>query len=348
MEDPDDIDDPDFHAAIQASLQECGMSPSSGPTPASRSAVVDLTNDSDSDLQEVFPKSRSVVSSDSSTAKPDDHGYDDDELQRALELSVAPSGSSPVSKVTPRKSQPIQPIQLTQPTQPTQPSTPFVGLSGLDRKKMEEERLARRDGPKIEKREPSSSTQLKRKAEESPGASALSVRSKPRVEPPSPVPQSAQAMPEVVDLESLVLSPQSAQVNQAGRSTASAKNPQIATPSNKPTTGRPPTVQPASNVCRRYDSNAPDVKVRPTSRPILQWPLGTIKKTHIAGYPRVGNEITIEEVIQRDGLSLGIFSGFMWDMEWFFRKLNTSSTRFILIMQAKEQETVSAFNPPAA
>ncbi|KAJ5341665.1 Tyrosyl-DNA phosphodiesterase [Penicillium brevicompactum] len=310
MEDPEDMDDPDFRAAIQASLRECGMSPSNTATPAPPGAVVDLTNDSDSDIQEVFPKSRSVVSSSSDTATAADNAYDEDELQR----------HSPKPQTSP-------------------PPASSAGLSGLDRKKMEQERLARLASRKVENKESSSSAQLKRKAEQSPDASAQSARTKPKIEPASPAPQSSTIMPEVVDLESLALNPTSTPVHQVGEQAAPVASLKPAASSSNATVGRPPTAQPAQTVCRRYDSNAPDVKFRPTARPHAQWPLGTIKKTHIAGYPRVGNEITIEEVIQRGDLELGVFSGFMWDMEWFFKKLNTSSTRFILIMQAKDQET---------
>jgi hypothetical protein len=77
---------------------------------------------------------------------------------------------------------------------------------------------------------------------------------------------------------------------------------------------------------------------------MIQWPLGAVKKTALDGFPRQGNDITIEEVIQRSELELAIFSSFLWDMEWLFTKLDIQRTRFMLVMQANDQSLVRKFS----
>jgi hypothetical protein len=67
----------------------------------------------------------------------------------------------------------------------------------------------------------------------------------------------------------------------------------------------------------------------------MQYPLGVVKKTHVAGKPRAGNDITIEEVFQRENLNVAVLSSFLWDIEWLFSKFNTK------MMGAKEEATVS-------
>ncbi|CAG8087498.1 unnamed protein product [Penicillium olsonii] len=327
----DDMEDPDFLAAIEASRREADMGSSTAPAPPD--TVVDLTYDSDSDIQEVFPKSRSVVSSSPDLAGADKAGCDEAELKRALALSVGSNPTSPISEGSKTVSQ----VSNTQEPAsfPTAPSV-GIGIPGLDRKKMEEERLARLANRKAQPSGSCSSGQLKRKAEDSPDTTTQSKR---KVESTSPTLHNRTAIHKAVDLETLKITPNSTQPSSTGNQASQVEKSKAATtaretPSEKPYSGRL-----ASDICRRYDSNATDVKIWPTSRPLAQWPLGAIKKTHIAGFPRIGTEVTIEEVIQRDDLQLAVFSGFMWEMEWFFRKINTDSTRFILMMQAKNQET---------
>ncbi|CAG8386813.1 unnamed protein product [Penicillium salamii] len=325
----DDMEDPDFLAAIEASRKDARVG--SCPAPPPPNWVVDLTHDSDSDIEEVFPKSKSVVSSSPGPEDVDHAGYDETELQKALALSVEPNAASPVSedsRTVSEVSKSKEPAKL--------PSVPFTGIQGLDRKKMEQERLARLASRNAQGSGPSPPTQLKRKAEDSLDTP---VQSRRRVEPTLPAVDNRTAEPDVIDLDSLQLTTNNAEASSVTNSSSQLENPTPATTASNPPNGRTMTGRLASAICRRYDTNAPDVKIWPTSRPLAQWPLGAIKKTHIAGFPRVGTEITIEEVIQRDDLQVAVFSGFMWEMEWFFKKLNTASTRFVLMMQANDQET---------
>ena len=66
---------------------------------------------------------------------------------------------------------------------------------------------------------------------------------------------------------------------------------------------------------------------------------GTVKKTWAFGHERKGDDIKLEEVLQKDDLSLAVLSSFQWDIDWLLAKINTRSTHITLVMQAKDQAT---------
>ncbi|KAJ5521244.1 hypothetical protein N7527_005359 [Penicillium freii] len=272
--------DPELAAAVEASRQDMcrqqNRHPSSQASQASQDNFVDLTNDSgnDSDIEEVFPKSKSVVNSESE----DDHEHE--QLQRALAMSMEPNETQA----------PDNARTLKHATAPREDSVTSAGsLLGMNRKQMEEERLARL---------------AKRKADDSSSTPPSQViRKLPRTEP-LPV-----------------------------RNPVALRNPFQSAPQANMV-----RVKSRTEVCRQLASNAPNINIQPTSRSVAQWPLGAVKKTHITGFPRSGNEITIEEVIQRDDLELGVFSSFLWDMPWLYSKFN-NSTRILFVMQANDEET---------
>ena len=51
----------------------------------------------------------------------------------------------------------------------------------------------------------------------------------------------------------------------------------------------------------------------------------TVKKTWAFGHSRTGDDIKLEEVLQKPDLNLAVLSSFQWDMEWLLAKLNTTS-----------------------
>ena len=57
----------------------------------------------------------------------------------------------------------------------------------------------------------------------------------------------------------------------------------------------------------------------------LVFPRGTVKKTWAFGYPRTGDDIKLEEVLQKQDLNLAVLSSFQWDIEWLLAKLHTRS-----------------------
>ena len=65
----------------------------------------------------------------------------------------------------------------------------------------------------------------------------------------------------------------------------------------------------------------------------------TVKKTWAFGHERNGNDIKLEEVLQKDDLGLAVLSSFQWDIDWLLAKINTRSTNVTLVMQAKDQAT---------
>ena len=283
--------DPELAAAIEASRQDMYRQQNRNPTSqASQDNFVDLTNDSgdDSEIEEVFPKSRSVVSSET------EDGYEHEQLQRALAMSMEQDVHPPEHATTPQEV-----------------SAASAGsLLGINRKQMEEERLARLAKRKadnsLSKRTPEE-TSSKRKAGDTSST------------PPSPV---SRKLPRTEPLPA--------------RESVALPNPFQADP--HASTAR---VTSRTEVCRQLASNAPNIEIQPTARSVAQWPLGAVKKTNIAGFPRSGNDITIEEVIQRGDLELGVFSSYMWDMEWLRSKFNNLTTRIIFVMQANDEETVS-------
>ena len=66
---------------------------------------------------------------------------------------------------------------------------------------------------------------------------------------------------------------------------------------------------------------------------------GTVKKTWAFGHERNGDDVKLEEVLQKDDLELAVFSSFQWDIDWLLAKINTSRTRITLVMQAKDPAT---------
>ncbi|KAF8472513.1 tyrosyl-DNA phosphodiesterase-domain-containing protein [Kalaharituber pfeilii] len=70
----------------------------------------------------------------------------------------------------------------------------------------------------------------------------------------------------------------------------------------------------------------------------LQYPHGVVKKTYCEDFKRTGDDIKIEEVLQRDTLRTAVLSAFQWDLDWVFSKLNIRQMSLILVMQAKEEQ----------
>lgn len=252
-----DSEDEDLRAAIAASLGDA-------PSPAQKAnnqhkSVVDLTCDSDEDVEPIYPKSKSVISSEASReASVVDIADDDDEdLKRAIALSLQESGAqepSPKSKPT---SAPAS--DQSQTKDQFEPKTTRESFLGLDRKKMEEERLARLGKRKAEETPPSDQREMKQ-ARTEPRQSASSIQAK----------------------------------------------------------------------------SGP-----PSSVPFIQFPAGVVKKTFAIGKPRMDDDIRLDEVLQNSDLELAVLSSFMWDMDWLFGKVNIKKSRFILVMQAKDDATVS-------
>lgn len=237
----DEDDDEALRLAIALSL---GRDPGEREErPSAKAGVVDLTQDSD----------------DGSTT---DSGDD------LVEVDGGAGPSQPVSSSN------------NPPAPPPPPETPTLSALGLDRRKMEEERLARLS---------------KRKASQLAG----DVPPPPR---PTQRPKTDHAPP-----------PPS-----AATSLAKQQKEQLAVPPTAPSSSSAP---------------AP----RSTHLP---FPQGVVKKTWAYGQPRQGDDIKIEEVLQKQQLELAVLSSFQWDEEWLLAKVDLARTKLILVAFASGEAQV--------
>ncbi|KAL7932010.1 phospholipase D/nuclease [Trichoderma chlorosporum] len=69
----------------------------------------------------------------------------------------------------------------------------------------------------------------------------------------------------------------------------------------------------------------------------LSYPNGIVKRTWARGCARTGDEITIEEVFQKDQLELAVLSSFQWDEEWMISKLDIRRTKILLLAFARDE-----------
>ncbi|OHE91039.1 ubiquitin interaction domain-containing protein, partial [Colletotrichum orchidophilum] len=82
----------------------------------------------------------------------------------------------------------------------------------------------------------------------------------------------------------------------------------------------------------------------------LPFPKGAFKRTWSHGCPRGGgDDIKIEEVLQKDKLQLAVLSSFQWDEEWLLSKVNALETKMLLIAYAANDAEKAAIraNVPA-
>lgn len=75
---------------------------------------------------------------------------------------------------------------------------------------------------------------------------------------------------------------------------------------------------------------------------------GTVKKTWAFGHERKGDDVKLEEVLQRDDLNLAVLSSFQWDIDWLLAKINSRNTQITLVMQAKDQATQEQYRRETA
>ncbi|TLD22890.1 hypothetical protein PspLS_07232, partial [Pyricularia sp. CBS 133598] len=98
------------------------------------------------------------------------------------------------------------------------------------------------------------------------------------------------------------------------------------------------TIQSGSAVSSSRAHNLPAAKRIP-------FPTGVVKRTWLQGQPRSSQDITIEEVLQKDHLGLAVLSSFDWDTQWLWTKVDPTKTKTTLIAFAgteAEQKEVAA------
>lgn len=176
------------------------------------------------------------------------------------------------------------------------PSVPSGGgLSGLlgclDRKEMEEERLARLRKRKASELTGGSEDETDRAAKLKPGPTQILGLSDSRI-----YQRQKLDWPSVDSIASLPSLPPS------GQAPSSSSN---LTTNNGRTSAK-------------NTSNIP-------------FPRGVVKKTWSRSQPRLGDDIKIEEVLQKEKLRLAVLSSYQWDDKWIQTKLDMTSTKVIFV-----------------
>lgn len=240
--------------------------------------------------------------------------------------------SRPGGEDTQDRDQPVPAVMTTSTSASQQSDTPTAsqalatGLSalGLDRKKMEEERLARL-------------AQRKRKASlEAPAPySSLDNRSTqiPRMLGDEGIFSHSKGRGDKNDTGSL--SP-AVKASSRGMDSSGGSHGSI--------WGLANAVEKSVSDSTHSNSNRIlPPRSSPTSQQVqtLPYPRGVIKKTWIyPSYPRAGDDVKIEEVLQKDILELAVISSFQWDEDWMLSKIDISRTKLYLIAFAKSEAQV--------
>lgn len=96
----------------------------------------------------------------------------------------------------------------------------------------------------------------------------------------------------------------------------------------------------ASATCTTSPPTKSGIATGKSSTGELPFPHGVVKRTWCKGQPRTGDDIKIEEVLQKDKLELAVLSSFQWDEEWMLEKVDIERTKMVLIAFAKDEKQV--------
>lgn len=72
----------------------------------------------------------------------------------------------------------------------------------------------------------------------------------------------------------------------------------------------------------------------------LRFPKGAVKRTRVKGCARGADDITIEEILDKDELELAVMSSFQWDEEWLLSKIDLAHTKLLLVAFANDEAEV--------
>ncbi|KAL8723908.1 MAG: hypothetical protein Q9166_008226, partial [cf. Caloplaca sp. 2 TL-2023] len=79
----------------------------------------------------------------------------------------------------------------------------------------------------------------------------------------------------------------------------------------------------------------------------LPYANGAVKKTWAFGHSRE-EDIKLEEVLQKNDLTLAVLSSFQWDVDWLLRKIDTKTTQLVFVMQADNDEIKAQYKRETA
>ena len=132
----------------------------------------------------------------------------------------------------------------------------------------------------------------------------------------------------------------------AARNSASASASQTMPIQSKPQNNQPGRSSHTSQINTTKPTPTSTVRPNPTSQtqnaPItlgIQFPDGVVKKTWVRGCPRLGDDITIEEVLQAEDLEMAVLSSFLVDPGWVMSKIG-DETKIIMVLHSKDKDEV--------
>ncbi|TVY80638.1 Tyrosyl-DNA phosphodiesterase [Lachnellula suecica] len=266
--------DEDIKRAIALSLQE------SSPNPG-KSEVVDLTSEDEDDDLDAPPVARTIAPPSKSSQKTEDKTSGDSTLVAEKDSEMG----KPSSQTDPSGISQNVPIRENPPA-----ANGILGL--LNRKQMEEERVARAN--------------KKKNAESQQSTEAPDSRKRKASTPPL-APHNRERRPRLFQ---------------------NLDEPN----SSKHSTPRAALVSSIGTI--------PDVlsfkAQKENLASAIQYPDGVVKKTWAQGCPRQGDDIKIEEVLQKEKLEMAVLSAFQIDPDWIVSKLD-AKTKVIWVLQAKQE-----------
>lgn len=213
------------------------------------------------------------------------------------------------------------------------PSTGIFGM--LNRKQMEEERIARarKRLQEMEAADPDTSQNSSKRKATSPPADSLHREGR-------------QVFPKPSYFLSSLVSPKSRNIDLDNPSESrSPHRKPVETADRKDSTRMPrqeKDYQQTSSKGKNVEK-LPEVmsyRTQQSNSTGIQYPDGVIKKTWAYGYPRRGDDIKIEEVLQKGTLDFAVLSSFTIDPDWIRSKLQ-DKTKVVWVLQAKTEAEVS-------
>ena len=344
-----DSDDEDTRRAIALSLQD----DSSPPTKLTPAAIIDLTSSDDDDDLDAPVHIKGPTPSDKPPQKPDRHTRVVDESENDPKLIPIKDEGLKKGLPSPMTESP----QIVENSSESLPPSVGSAMLGLDRRRMEAERLARAQQKK-QREEELLVSELNESRKRKASISAILPRSqddrqvKAKFWEPTqptkkdigdPTVQSARTLGYEIKSDGLITQdPRSLAIGDPFSAPSKSSKP-ANLPLRETTSGidalwsSKPTAQPTpSNVLSFNQQKALKASG-------IQYPDGVVKRTWVKGCPRE-DDVTIEEVFQKDDLELAVLSTFQVEPDWVSTKM-LEKTKVVWVLQAKDENEVSSNTP---